>query len=293
MSSIFSLPSLFSTPRALYGERKRKLPFPLDPTHFVLTETCLVSKSGYSATALNTVDSEYATAYCVSNDIVREEGDAVWIERAYATIPATRTEQIGSYAYTFPGLASGAETVYTPSGYTGTNYTGPYTITVTSHPFIVGDKVRLVVRSVHAAGYTSYANALGTVSAVTTNTFTVPRLTYQHYEPSTITFMSATRFVRGAGQITVPSPAYQTFEYFLPGVSSGITTASDIVPLEVFSPFNEDTGDAVTTLSGSTVPTSTEYLTMLGLGTYLVAESVVDQYLGNILCRKTTYVRAQ
>jgi len=296
MSSLFALPDRFNTPRPLFGQRVRSLPFPLDPTHFLLTEDALVRKAEYTATALNTADSEFTSAYLVANDITSEQGDAVFIRRTFATIPANRTEQIGSYAYSFPGLTGGTPvTTYTPSGYTG-SIPGPYVITIGTHTIVTGNKVRVGTSSTITVGpivLTANSSAVGTVTAYTATTITVGTLAFQNYPGGTNTFTSVALFIRGAGQITLPAPAYRTYEYFLPGVTSGITSAADIFPFEVFSPYTTTTGEAVTSLSNISTPTTTDYMALITARNYLCVESVVEQYLGNIVSRNSTFVQAK
>lgn len=296
MSSLFALPDRFNTPIPLFGARVRSKPIPLDTTHFILTEEALVRKAEYSPTALNTTDSELNTAYLVSNDITEEQGDGVWTRRIYSSIPANRTEQIGSYSYTFPGLESGSSTSYAVSSSTGTVPTGPYVLTIGSHPFVTGNKILVTLKSVAvtSSGQTLTLNtsAVGAISAYTGTTVTV-MLHFNYYVGGTVTFQTVRLFLRGDGQITIPSPAYKFYEYFLPGVTAGITTATDIVPNQVFTPFDSSTGNYVTALTAYTVPSSAEYLAMIAARDYIIVESVVEQYLGNILCRKTTFCQAK
>jgi hypothetical protein len=294
-NDLFSLPSRFSTAVEQFGQAKRTYPIPLDTTHYTIERNYCVKKSSYTPLALNTADTEYSTAYIVANDVTREEGDAVWFKRTYATIPANRTEQIGSYAYTFPGLTAGSTTTQTPSSFTGSVPNGPFVITLTSHGYSVGNKVRIVTLSTVTVGASTipfYSSVVTTITAVTTNTFTVT-FRFLAQTGGTNSMYSVALFVRGTGQLTLPSSAYETSEYFLPGVSSGISSASDIVPNAAFYPFASTTGNVVTTLSTGTVPTVVNYLSLISNNQFIVAQSSVAQYLGNILCRKTLYVMAQ
>lgn len=106
-------------------------------------------------------------------------------------------------------------------------------------------------------------------------------------------------------------PTSTTYEYVLPGVELGVPSAEDVNVPQSFRVIDQQTGDIVNTAKNpsvtiiyavgevifvsvrGTIPTSSEYQTMVGSRTNIVIESSISEWAGNILLLKTKTCRAQ
>lgn len=90
-----------------YRTRSVSFPLPYDLTHFVVTRYFEGYSGTYSAVALNTADTEFAAAKCVSApaSIEGRDGDLVRYEVKYANVPAQLNEYLTSSAI-YPGIPS-------------------------------------------------------------------------------------------------------------------------------------------------------------------------------------------
>jgi len=102
-----------------------------------------------------------------------------------------------------------------------------------------------------------------------------------------------------------------TYEYVLPGTELTVPSAEDINVPQTFRVIDQNTGDVATTaqnggirvittgnlefftVSLPTIPTSSEYQSMIGSKANIVIESSVSEWAGNILLIKTKTCRAQ
>jgi hypothetical protein len=81
-------------------------------------------------------------------------------------------------------------------------------------------------------------------------------------------------------------------DYYLPGVSTGITHPQDIPIIEPLS-IIDDTGRETTSFTADTSPTLTEWRTKVANEEQVCAvRSIVRRWMGNIYERATRYVRA-
>lgn len=93
----------------MYGQRLRNFPIAYDATHYTVTEKRLVKKLFYVPTIRNTLNDYYnstngfANAFLVSETPTVEEGDGVWLEQVYSTVPADSVDYTTVSAI-FPGL---------------------------------------------------------------------------------------------------------------------------------------------------------------------------------------------
>ena len=82
------------------------------------------------------------------------------------------------------------------------------------------------------------------------------------------------------------------YDYFMPGLTAGISKPSDIPDIEALW-ILDNTGRRTHTLSGNTTPNTTDYLALVAAGTQIVIErSTLSRWRGNIWERVTRYVRA-
>jgi hypothetical protein len=271
----------FTTATRVYGPIP-EYPFKRDLTAITWRETWWQTKADYVALALDTAHGTLASTYLVSEENHADVGGGVmsW-DRVYSTIPATRTDPFGTYAYLFPAVAAtpaGAQK--TISSVAGNVYTS------VAHGLSAGDYVAIYVT--YAGGTTS---ARGYLAAVSTDTFTITL----SYRPSGA-FVSGTVQEIGAGRTepeTIPSSAIEVFSYALPGVTSGVSSLADFRADDLFTVIDSVSGMEVDTVTSGTIPSLADYLTLISSGGYVVAESGVETYLGNILQRRSLLVQAK
>jgi len=91
---------------------------------------------------------------------------------------------------------------------------------------------------------------------------------------------------------SIPTGSVVDYTYYLPGVTTGIATFSDVIETPVFTVINPFSGQEIGWLSDLTTPTVTAYLAKVTAGEYLVVASEIKQYKGNIIQRADVKVRA-
>jgi hypothetical protein len=96
----------------------------------------------------------------------------------------------------------------------------------------------------------------------------------------------------GRRSVSRTSPTEIVREYFLPGVSSGISNPQDIAVEAPFGGYDYATGSQITTLSSSSTPTADEYVDILNSDGYLVMHENVKRWKGNILVKESKQIRA-
>lgn len=235
------------------------------------------------------------SAYCVG-ETTPQLGEAGVVEfmRFWANIPAARSRAAGTYSFRFPGLPNGlvgspaAITAMSPSSSAGGFAYSPV-FTSAAHGFAVGDRLYLTLN------YTAGLRIVTVnVTAVTTNTFTTTDIWLYAGSGGDIgTFSSGTasELILARSARTIPADSIEVFSYALPGVTSGIATSADFRPDVIFEPVVTATGESTDTLSASTTPTADEYRAQIEAGSYVVAESGIRIWRGNILERRTVMVR--
>lgn len=283
---------------AIIGPIDDQRPIPEDLNHVISAEPSSCDRPHYCAPALSTPHPTRSGFYFVGDFGHRTEelGDIYTWQRRWATIPRSFTRALGTYAYRVPGLPVGAVgsaktiTAMSPAASTG-GYVASPVFTSAGHGLAVGARLNLVL---NYSGTVTPVRAPVTVTAVTTDTFTTTGVVLFYGAGSIGNFSSgtATEFTISRAPKTLPLPAIETLSYALPGVTPGIATADDFRADEPFQPIIAATGEEVDTLDASTSPTATAYREQIAAGGYLVAESAVRLYLGQILERRTVSVRA-
>ena len=237
------------------------------------------------------------SAYCVGDTEPQPaEAGLVSFTRMWANIPAPRLIPSGTTLYQFVGLPSGISG--SPKTVTAMSSTAnSLTLTSAAHGYSLGDQIMLKVRfTVGARGYSLIY--LSPITAVTTDTITFTRGVLS---TGTIVFVSGTVTKQQSYRKTfqAKSSTMTQFEYVLPGVTSGVSDASDYLPLLPFAPVLASTGQSIAdyadlenTLTAFTNPTDAEYRSLITEGSLLIAESDIALWKGPILERKTLLVRA-
>lgn len=112
--------------------------------------------------------------------------------------------------------------------------------------------------------------------------------------------------------VSIPSPTYTRYEYFLPGVSSGVNSVEDITTAKPFKIIDTETGEFVNetrnayvdmeeyppgfifpTIIWPTIPDCNSYISLAGVGAHLTMSVSLQKWAGNIYVRKTKTIRAQ
>lgn len=289
MPDTSSLPSAYNS--AQLRTRVKGYPLLRDTGHYTYRETYLQNVANFARTALDTAHADVSALKLVDEDILNQREDLVEFFRLYATVPAAWDEPV-TVRFDFPGYVGSWGAVLgteVTSGVTMANSGtgGRAVVTKTAHGLAANSYVRVKYSSGSGLLHTLYA----LIESATTDTFTLDMRWV-----GTVTFSSVSYAVASGypsrGIRTRSLIGYVRHEYALPGVTSGVTTAADFLPLRerqfISSALNE--GTPVTFLHSSTDPTSAEWVAAARAGSSFVRDSTVGIYLGNILERVTTYV---
>jgi hypothetical protein len=234
-------------------------------------------------------------AYCIGDyDLSEAESGLVSFTRKWSNIPAIRTEPNGSTLFQMVGLpagVAGSTKILTACSVSGNTAT----FTSTAHGYLVDDSIFMwvtcTISGVDASTATNYK-----VTAVTTNTFSVIGAALFS---NSLVYGNALKVLPYRATKQVKTTSYMRYDYALPGVTSGITAFDDFTPEKSFDPILVTTGQSISdfadlanTLGPLTAPTDTQYIAMIKAGDFIVAESNISTYKGNILQRATLMVRA-
>lgn len=257
--------------------------------HYTILRTYEGPSATHSAEALDTADATFGSAYLVRQTPLSDiGGGCVRYQRLYSTIPASWSD-IESFAYTYPGYAAGAVSAgVVVNGITQSGANLIFT-TATSSGAVAGDSVSISVQYtrnsvVRAATFTGLAVA-------TTNSSQVTLVATQ---PGSGAFSSvsgtAAKLLPGvpaARALVVPSRVVHDY-----ALTSEANINTDLPLIPVFSPLNA-AGELADVLAANSIPTSSDYRTMVANGTEIVAESWRGRYMGNIYVRKTRMIPAR
>ena len=235
------------------------------------------------------------------------EGGMIEFSRTFANIPKDSRISRGSYGYTFPGLNSFTDSTAQTSTISAVSMAlgtlGIRIITDDIMTLAVGDKLDLSLKYNDAGD--DFVNVIyGEVfvtSVMNTNTFNVDIGRY-FSEQVTLELVSGSvelpitpsrPTLSQQGQLT------ETVTYILPGVTDSVASGNDIVIPPKFAPLNitvvagdDNVYSRVTTLTDTTWPTASEYLTMVKNGESIIVDSSLQEWRGNILQQTIKTVRA-
>lgn len=283
LTNTYDGPVVFTFPLAKQG----------DVAHFVASEKYRIQAGNYVAPALDATRVFGATTAYLVGDIEPQQVEAGLVEftRQWATIPATRTRSLGSFPYQYPGIA--AASLSSTQTITAVSFGSVFsTVTIVGHGYVNNEYV-LVSINYTSNAVAKFFTSLCRIFNVTANTFNV-------YFPANVAPLV---FSNGTARTFTPkrSPTVEvttgivTFEYALPGVTSGVPTAASYVSRDTFRVVQDSDNSVTTTLTGAptpTRPTLLSYQDMVRNQNLLVAESTVEEYMGNILVRRTVLVPA-
>lgn len=106
MSDILNLAEKLPAPRLLWAGRTRSNPIPGDATALFWREDYIHSRALYRRAEMGSPSYREPLAVLTDEQVTREEGDAIWFSRTYATVPAARDEP-SNIAFQFPGMTTG------------------------------------------------------------------------------------------------------------------------------------------------------------------------------------------
>lgn len=280
--------TFWQTARKIYGSGRKAFPIPGAPAHFTLEDRLAIKLSHYSRLALDTVHDVESSAYLVDEQVDEKSPAFVYFRRLFATIPASHTERT-SGTWSFPGFTAsgGLEAGKTITAHNDSTQA----FTVAAHGYSNGDTVIYKIRQESLFGRVYNSQGTTTISSVTTDTFILDGVKLNALPFDSGTVLRSSIPVPARDPFTSQVDVALEMDYFLPGVTSGITTVDDITLTQTFRPLDA-AGDTTDTLSATTIPTAAEYFAMVTSGEFIPVECDLERYLGNIYRRVTRYVRA-
>jgi hypothetical protein len=203
----------------------------------------------------------------------------------------------GSEIFTFPGLPSTAGVGSPIAVNSASIASGVVTLNLSSaHGMANGDSFRYWLQthystSTNSASFNSvlngHANCLtGTTGSTIKTPIAMSSLT------TTIVGYVYPFSARGRQQVSRKSSTQIEYDYFLPGVSDAISSSQDIALPQRFEPYYHLDGNSVESLTSATTPTSIEYNEIVNSDGFLVLDSGVERWKGNILRRTVKSIRA-
>jgi hypothetical protein len=264
--------------------------FPGDQQSLILRQSFWIEQKSFARTPLDTPHPDRPGFYLVEETEPRHIGGGIleW-ERVWANIPASR--EVGeSYAFTVPGIETLGE--FAALGVSSATSGGGVTTITTAlaHGFAPDDGVIIRYFVTDQAGR-QHLRQLFRLALVGTTGSTLK--VEQVIDIGSIYWAGATVFPPpGRQPFTVVVPSVIQFDYFLPGVSTGISSPKDIPIFQAFEIIGSD-GNRTESLSDTSSPTVGEYREMVANQDQIVAEaSMSRRWMGNIHERATRYVTA-
>lgn len=276
------------------GSKRWLRPFPEVNVNFIYEQDYTQSLEGFLSDGIQigSVNEDDETFYLVEETTPQSiMGGMVRFTRTWSRIPASRTDY-ESFAFTFPGIEAGA--VYTPnsvSGNTGSTSAGVTTLSISGGDTIsYGDSCRITYNAFdNVQQYTRRVIRTALVGT-TGGTLKVDQIV-DSLDAQPLYFFEAVKIELGREPITETVASLLTYDYFLPGVSPGITSFQDI-SLYIKDIIIDSDGLQTDTYSDTTTPSTAIYRSNLSVGDMIVAEdSVIRRWKGPILERVTRYVR--
>lgn len=281
-----------------YRQRRIAYPFRDDPAlGKIVTRFYEVAKGSYAEPTLDTADTEFSTAYLIcAKQLDWRDGELMRYECDFATIPASR-DDVDGLSVRFPGFGVTATSNAAKSviSFTPASDRKTATLEVLAHGYSISSLVgfHLVLSSGSAQfALDGHALAIG----ISTNTLMValetpvPIGTPVGFVTGSVRNFSAALPTRTA--LTIEANTRVRCDYFLPGKSTGITSATDIIvppSLRIYATGGSETE----TLAADTMPTQTEYLAMITGGHEILVQSTLGRWRGNIWERKLAFARAR
>lgn len=260
-------------------------PFPGDSASGYFEQDYMQRLDYWAPMVLDTADVLHTDAYLVSESPLQALGGGIvrWT-RTFSKVPVSRIEP-ETYAHIVPGITPDPFIIVQPIvGFT--NFGTTTTLeTANPHGYTTGD-VAVITYVVTVSGTNHFRTVNRTVTGTpTTTTFNVALI--NETDPVyNITY----KYNVGRRPAATQVLSYVHFDYFLPGVSAGITTFSDI-PILNPTPIIDLNGDRTDSYSSFTTPTLTTYRGQVAASTQVIVEpSGLKRWQGNIYERATRYI---
>ena len=264
-----------------------------DPSDVAL-DTTMASATNAAVTSLPFAAD--VNAYFVGDyDHQISDGVLITFDRQFANIPIPTVDPAGSEIFTFPGLpslsGSGTRLTITSASVTNNVVTA---ITSGSHGMSSGDNFRIFLRgTITRFGRNYYSYIFGNGTAITGTSGSTLKLNSYLPEGFTFTDGNIDPFAsRGRKQVSRKSSTQLEYQYYLPGVSPGITTTQDINLPQRFEAYRYSEGNTVSTLNSGTEPTAIEYNQIVDSDGFLVLDSGISRWKGNITRQTVKSIRA-
>jgi len=279
---------------AATGGKRWLRPFPETNANFIFEQDYLQSLASFltAAVALGTFHPTDPGFYLIEESTPTDLGGGmVRFTRTYSQIPAAR-KMYESFAFTFPGMETGTfYTANTVTGNTATTAGGQTTMSISGGAAIAtGDSVRIHYNAFDSVQ--QYSRYVIRTAISGGGTLVVPQIV-DTLDSAPLYFFTAQKIELGREPRTETVSSILTYDYFLPGVSSGVDYVTDI-GLVVKDIIIDSDGVQTDTYTDATSPAISDYREQVSNGDLLVAEdSVVRIWRGPILERVTRYVKAK
>lgn len=273
------------------GAKQWLRPFPDVSDDFIFRQKYYQLASQFIPTPLDDAHPTEQGFYLVAEDGIQpvQQSGVIEFHRTYSKIPEPRQVAVG-YSWYRPAFSSSS-----PPGAALTINSAA--VTNGNHVLSLAAATNLAVDDLVLIQYNEFLPGVGTrtqtqrraIKALAGNDITVNLIAVA----GTITQWLTVREVspsRDATTISVPSEV--EYDYFLPGVSPGITTVADIPRYDAFEGLASD-GGFTNTLTETTEPTVAQYLTKIGNSERIIVESsTLKRWRGNIFERAVRYAPA-
>ncbi len=212
--------------------------------------------------------------------------------REFAMIPQSRTTP-RQMSYTFRGI--GSDQVYSPVNISSEVISGGvHTFTCASNPGIsVGDRVLIeATQTQYGAGIQTNFSTRRTALAGTSGTTVVTDPVIAPGNNS-LYFRQLRKVEDGRDPRTDAVTAWVSFDYYVPGITPGISNVADI---NTYDPelIIDVNGKETLTYTDTTTPSRTDYQALVAAGTLIVAEkTTIKRWMGDIFEASTPFVKAE
>lgn len=272
------------------GPRSWDRPFPDLTAELVFTENYIQTSADFVPLALDTPHDSFPDCYLVNEGPRDNLGGFYKWQRTYARIPPSR-QVFESYSWLVPGIGSGA--VYAAQVISSVaNAAGVTTITCAGDTTASsGDS--LSINYTFTDGVTGTQYGRNVIRTMTGGTGTAPEVALITEPGGTLTFNWAKKVEPGRPAEALEVGSVLQLDYYLPGVSAGISTPFDIPIIDELQIYDGD-GLKVDSFTADTAPTITEWRAQIAAGDRVcVVASIVRRWMGNIYERSTRYCIAR
>ena len=227
-------------------------------------------------------------------------GGMISFARTFCNVPQSTTIASGSAFVTFPGLR-GTFAAVAPTYLSSLSMTaGTKGVTITTsvaHGLAVNSNVNVSMLYTVGADPFLYST-VGAFRVLAVPTTTSVLIDTGHYWGSQVTLNldegSIAQVLTLRDELAKNVSTQTRYDYILPGVTPGIISSLDINLPPAFSVSNVSTSNFTSGfLSTGTIPTATQYQTMIKDEAQIVIESSLAEWAGNILVMKTKTCKAR